>query len=324
MDYKLWGRTGLRVSQLGFGCGNIGGLLIRGDHSEGIRAVARAVELGVNYFDTAPSYGDGESETNLGSALKSVGTHVYVGTKVRLAAETTTAIRKTIISSVEGSLSRLGREYVDLVQLHNSIVVSQQGGQGSLSVDDVVDQVVPAFQALQNQGEARFWGVTGFGETEALHEVVDTGAVYTVQTCYNLLNPSAGQAVRPGFSFQDFGGLIDRARDREMGVIAIRVLAAGALSGVEERHRVASATAAPMGSGRDYHEDVMGAKRFEVLVGDGHVDNLIEAAVRFAISKEGVSTELVGFSSLNQVNLACEYTSKGPLPTEALRLIAET
>jgi len=66
MEYRLLGRTGLRVSALGFGCGAVGGLLVRGDYAEMIRAVARGVELGVNYFDTAAIYGAGLSETKPG------------------------------------------------------------------------------------------------------------------------------------------------------------------------------------------------------------------------------------------------------------------
>src|SRR5262249_54892793 len=82
MEYRSLGSTGLRVSALGFGCGNIGGLLIRGSVAERERAVARAMELGINYFDTAASYGDGQSEENLGRALRALKASVLVGTKV--------------------------------------------------------------------------------------------------------------------------------------------------------------------------------------------------------------------------------------------------
>ena len=64
MRYRPLGNTGLQVSEIGFGCGNVGGLMIRGEHADQVKAVARAVELGINYFDTAPSYGDGQSEAN--------------------------------------------------------------------------------------------------------------------------------------------------------------------------------------------------------------------------------------------------------------------
>ena len=69
MNYRTLGRTGLRVSEVAFGCGNVGGLLVRGTHQDQLDAVTRALELGINYFDTAPGYGDGRSETNLGHVL---------------------------------------------------------------------------------------------------------------------------------------------------------------------------------------------------------------------------------------------------------------
>ena len=72
MEYRPLGSAAIQVSEIGFGCGNVGGLMIRGERSAQVRAVARALELGINYFDTAPSYGDGQSETNLGQALKGI------------------------------------------------------------------------------------------------------------------------------------------------------------------------------------------------------------------------------------------------------------
>src|SRR5204862_89633 len=83
MDYRTLGRTGLRVGALGFGCGNVGGLLIRGTPAERERAVARALELGINYFDTAPIYGDGQSETNLGQVIRALAAGALSGTEAR-------------------------------------------------------------------------------------------------------------------------------------------------------------------------------------------------------------------------------------------------
>ena len=87
MEYRKLGRTGLEVSVVGFGCGNVGGLMIRGEHGDQVRAAARAMELGINYFDTASSYGNGQSEQNLGRVLNELSADVYVGTKVRLGPE---------------------------------------------------------------------------------------------------------------------------------------------------------------------------------------------------------------------------------------------
>jgi aryl-alcohol dehydrogenase-like predicted oxidoreductase len=84
METRSLGKTGLKVSVLGFGCGAVGGLMVRGAPDDQERAVARALELGINYFDTAPLYGNGESEKNLGRVLATLRPNVLVGTKVRI------------------------------------------------------------------------------------------------------------------------------------------------------------------------------------------------------------------------------------------------
>ena len=94
MKYRILGRTGLKVSELGFGCGSIGGLLVRGEYPMMRRAVARALELGITYFDTASLYGDGQSEVNLGAVLRELRADPIVGTKVRLGPRTWDASRR--------------------------------------------------------------------------------------------------------------------------------------------------------------------------------------------------------------------------------------
>src|SRR5262249_5995436 len=118
MEYRILGRTNLRVSALGFGCGNVGGLMIRGTRAEGERAVARALELGVNFFDTAPSYGDGVSEEHLGQTLEALRAECFVATKVRLGESGLADPGREVTRSLETSLHRLRRDRVDLLQLH--------------------------------------------------------------------------------------------------------------------------------------------------------------------------------------------------------------
>src|ERR671925_894647 len=279
MEYRELGRTGLRVSMLGFGCGNVGGLIIRGSHQDRVRAVARAIEAGINYFDTAPSYGNGQSEQNLGQVLRELKAEVYVGTKVRVPPEAFGDVRGAITRSVETSLQRLGRESVELIQLHNHVARQREPKDAGLSVTDVLGDVIVAFQGLQAQGKVKYYGVTALGDTAALHEAIDSGALYTAQVCYNLLNPSAGQPVPSGFPNQDFGQLIDRASAQRMGCIGIRVLAAGALSGVEARHPIAVPSVAPIGTGADYQADVRLAQALNFLTAEGHAASLVEAAM---------------------------------------------
>jgi aryl-alcohol dehydrogenase-like predicted oxidoreductase len=323
MDYRVLGSTGLEVSQIGFGCGNVGGLMIRGEPEERVRAVARAMELGVNYFDTAPSYGNGVSERNLGQALKALSAEVYVGTKLRLEPQDMADARGALIRSVEESLTRLDRDYVDLIQVHNRIATQRDTGRDSLAAEDLLGVVVDTFRSLKAQGKVRNYGITGLGDTEALQRVIDSGELDTVQVCYNLINPSAGQPVPPGFDLQDFGRLIERAEAANTGVIVIRVLAAGALSGEEARHPVAVPSVAPIGSGQDYREDMDRATRFGFLVDEGHVEGMVEAAIRFALGKNGVSTVLVGYSSLEHLEKAVAYAARGPLPEDVLGRLPE-
>src|SRR6266511_239935 len=104
MEMRVFGRTGMQLSALGFGCGAVGGLMVRGDAADQERAVARAIAAGVNYFDTAVQYGDGQSETNLGRVLQKLKpANVAVGTKVRVLPGETGRMDEAIRTSLDGS-----------------------------------------------------------------------------------------------------------------------------------------------------------------------------------------------------------------------------
>jgi aryl-alcohol dehydrogenase-like predicted oxidoreductase len=269
------------------------------------------------------SYGEGQSEQNLGRVLSELQATVYVGTKVRLSSADLGNLQGAIMRSVDTSLQRLRRERVDLIQLHNPVAQQREDSTETLRVQDVLGDVLEAFQRLHEQGKTQFFGITGLGETAALHQVIDTGAFQSVQTCYNLLNPSAAYIMPVRFPAQNFDRLMERAARQGMGCIGVRVLAAGALSGVEDRHPIAVPSVAPIGSGPDYEADVLRANALTLLVEEGYVENLIEAALRFAWSTPHLSTALVGFSSLDQLEQAASYAGRGSLPAEALRRLAQ-
>jgi L-galactose dehydrogenase/L-glyceraldehyde 3-phosphate reductase len=316
MEYREFGRTGLKVSTLGFGCGNVGGLLIRGTPAERERAVARGIELGINYFDTAPIYGDGQSETNLGQALRALKARVLVGTKVRVRPLPAAELAAAVTRGLEESLGRLGMDRVDLLQLHTPITRERTGR--TVSAADVRDAIVPALARLAEQGKIGFFGITALGDTAAVLETVDAGKIHTAQVCYNLLNPSAGHPLPPGFPAQDFERLLGHCGRQRVGVIVIRVLAAGALSGTEARHPVAAPSVEPIASGPDYAADARRARMLSTLVDEGHVQDLVEASLRFAISADTVSTVLLGYSSLEHLEYAAACVALGPLPADAL------
>ncbi|MGH7122867.1 MAG: aldo/keto reductase [Stellaceae bacterium] len=316
MEKRVLGRTGASVSVLGFGCGAVGGLMVRGTPADQARAVARALDAGINYFDTAAAYGNGASEENLGRVLKDLKPEIFLSTKFTVLPEHRRNVAEGIAQSLEQSLSRLGRDHVDLLQLHNRIASS--GPDRPLDSQTVLDQVVPALETLRQQGKIRFLGITALGDTPALQKVVDSGAFDTAQICHNLLNPSATTLLPPNFPAQDFEKLAVRAHTKGMGTIGIRILAGGALSGQETRHPTGVASVEPIASGPDYSSDVKRAHAFQALVAAGYARSLIEAALRFSFASEAMTTVLVGTSTLEQLENAITCANKGPMTRAAL------
>lgn len=330
MEQRALGKTGLRVSALGFGTGAVGGLFVRGERIEQKRAITRALEAGVTYFDTAPSYGDGRSEENLGRVLGELGAwpDVVVGTKVRLQPGDLADPIASIQRSCEASLRRLGRPCVDLLQLHNPIAPRDAegdpgiGSSRGLPVDVVSGLVAEGMQALVSRGSVRHVGITGLGNTQAVLTAVTGGRFATVQTYFNAVNPSAGYAGASGGA-QDFAGLIGAAAAAGRGVVAIRVMAAGALMAHRDRHPNAGDPGPVLQRGGEYDHDLDRAQAIHDIAAELGCDSPLEVALRFALATPGISTALVGFSDLGQVEDALRWTGRGPLPVDAARRVVE-
>src|SRR5438045_3582216 len=108
VEKRPFGPDDLPISLLGFGCGAVGGLMVRGSATDQERAVSRALDVGINFFDTAVQYGDGASEQNLGGILRRVGAgHALIGTKVHLRPAEFDRIAGAVTASLDGSLRRL-------------------------------------------------------------------------------------------------------------------------------------------------------------------------------------------------------------------------
>ena len=317
MELRVFGQTGMKLSVLGFGCGAVGGLMVRGDPADQERTIARAIAAGVNYFDTAVLYGNGESENNLGRVLQKLKpTGVTVGTKVRVPAGEIGHIANVVTMSLEGSLARLRLDRVDILHLHNPI--TETGGGSALSIRQVLEDVVPAFERLRQQGKIRFSGISALGDTAALHRVIDARAFDSAQVVYNMLNPSAAEELPMNYRAQDYGRLFDHTVAAGVGVVGIRVLAGGALSGSAERHPIAGPAPEPIGSAMGYDADIDRALRLVRLVEEGFAASLTEAATRFALSHPAMGTILVGMATPQQFEDAVAAVQKGPLPRAAL------
>lgn len=316
MQTKRFGRTDMDLSLLTFGCGAVGGLMTAGSAADQDRAVAWARDNGINHFDTAPSYGNSASETNLGRALGRNRDGVFVSTKVGIADADHGNLAAAIRGSLEASLSRLKQDHVDIFQLHNTLEAPSE--RGNLTADQVLDAVLPVFETLRDEGKARYLGFTAKGDTAALHRLLESGRFDSAQIFYNILVPSAGEAIPAGYPAQDYRRLLSAAGRNGVGSIGVRVLAGGALSGSETRHPLSMQTVAPIGSGSDYAADVKRAQRFEPVVVAGHAASLPELAVRYVISNAALSTVEIGIATLDELQQAAAAVNKGPLPAEAL------
>ena len=318
MEYRRFGDTDINVSVLGFGCGAVGGLMVRGQLADMIRSVEYALEYGVNYFDTARMYGDGLSEIHTGAILREIGAaQAVVGTKVRLSPSDYTNIPKAIETQIENSLRRLGVDTVDIVYTHDRIGMNSSPSQGIVSEREL-EQVVNVFDRFVNAGKIKYWGFNGLGETSAIKNCVEQFRPSGLHTCFNMLNASSVEDMPPSFSYQDYENLSRVASNVGAGTVAIRVLAAGALTGTPERHEIAAPSVAPIATGETLEEDFNRASAFSFLVTEGYASSMAEAAVRFSISFEEMSTSLVGLSSFDHIEQAISAVEKGPLDGEVL------
>jgi aryl-alcohol dehydrogenase-like predicted oxidoreductase len=164
-------------------------------------------------------------------------------------------------------------------------------------------------EGMESKWDAR----AGLGETEALHQIINSGRFDVVQVYYNLLNPSAGFPVPTGFIGNDFRLLIRKAAEKKMGVVVIRVLAGGTLGGEAARQGYTSPAPGSLTEGADYDADLDRAKKLHFLIA-GDIRSLPQAGIRFALLSQDVSTVLVGFSNLSQIEEAADCSVKEPFP----------
>jgi L-galactose dehydrogenase len=230
MEYSLLGRSSLRVSRVGFGGGGIGQVWGATTEAESVRAVHRALDLGVNFFDVAPAYGNGKAEEVLDIALQGRRDAAIVATKVRLAAEDMHDIDGAVSRSVEASLRRLRLDAVDVLHVHNRFTLRRGDLPNALSADDVLGPVLEAYRKVQRAGKTRFIGLSAMEpHVPSLRRMIESGHYDTVLVYYNLLNWTAQEPPPPGVLLFDNGQIIPLAKSLGMGVIGIRSHAAGAL-----------------------------------------------------------------------------------------------
>ena len=286
MQYNPLGRTGLNVSRVGFGGGGIGQVWGATTREEAVKAVHRALDLGINYFDVAPAYGDGKAEEALGIALEGRSEEVIIGTKVRVPANNLADATGAVQRSMETSLRLLKRDSVDILHVHNRFTENRGDVPNSLSADDVMGPVLKAYQAVQQAGKTRFIGLSAMDHhVPTLKTIMESGDWDTVLAYYNLLNWTAQLPPPPGAALFDNGQNILLAKKHNMGVIGIRSHAAGALTSGVDR---------PVPPDNDLlRQDVASAAQLGFLL-DGNIKTLSQAATVFCLMNEDIHTTVPG------------------------------
>jgi 1-deoxyxylulose-5-phosphate synthase len=295
MKYRRLGRTGLEVSEISLGTVEIGldyGVPVAGEHlrppeEHAARLLNRALDLGVNFIDTARSYG--ASEEIIGRALKGKRNSYILASKlapIHEEGQSDRELREQVKASVAESLRMLQTDVIDLVQLHWAPVDVITSG-----------RVLAAVKEAQLAGYVRFIGASTYGE-EAPLAVLQDGGYDTLQVAYNLADRTLEEQVLP------------RAQQQGVGVIVRSVLLRGVLT-----HRYALLP--------EQLADLRAAIAQLKRLADAEGCSLPEMAYRFVLANSTVATALVGTARTEELEAALTYADQGTLAPALIAAIRQ-
>jgi aryl-alcohol dehydrogenase-like predicted oxidoreductase len=311
MHYRTLGKTGLKISEVGYGAWGIGQSgWVGADDEQSTKALHRAIELGVNFIDTALAYGDGHSEQLVGQVVRARSEPVYVATKIPPKNGIWPAPRDIAVEeafpgshvrqSTEQSLKHLGLERIDVQQFH--VWSDQWVGHGDW---------LEVIQALKQEGKIGAFGISiNDHQSENALSLVETGMVDTVQVIYNIFDQSAKDA------------LLATCQKHQVGVIVRVPFDEGGLTG-----RVTPETKFPNGDFRSHY--FRGDRKSQVydrvraIANDLQIslEDMPEVALRFTLSDERVSTVIPGMRSIRNVERNCQVSDGLPLSQAQLNLL---
>ncbi len=307
MEYRSLGTSGLKVSALGLGTNSFGG---RTDEKQSKRVIDQALDLGVNFLDTANMYGPCLSEEIIGKSLKSKRGHVLIATKFGRAMgegpNDRGASRRHIIEQLEGSLSRLNTDYIDLYQLH---------------IHDPTTPIEETLRALDDcvrSGKVRYIGCSVISAWQACEAIwtsktLNLNSFVSVQPYYNLLKREIER------------DLVPFCRAYGLGIIPYFPLEGGLLTGKYRPGKPAPADSRY--AGRTESEKRFSKRNFSILAGlerfaETHGRLVLELALAWLLANPSVSTVIAGATKPEQV-VANERSLNWKLSTEELKEIDE-
>jgi len=315
MRYRKLGKTGFEVSEIGYGAWGIGGDWWKGGtDEEAITALNLAIDLGINFIDTALGYGEGHSEELIGQVIRSRSERAYVATKIRpqnfnFSPKPGDSFNEAyskdwIVECTEQSLKNLGQEQIDLQMLH-------------VWMDEWADrdEWKEAITQLKEQGKVNAFGLSLVFPLEDVHvpqKAIETGLVDVCQVVYNIYQQEPQEKLFP------------LAMEANIGIVARCPLDEGALTG-----KITPETTFPEDdwrnnyfSGSRKEEAYERAQALQWLIHDD-VESLPEAALRFCLSHLAVSAVIAGMRRSKHVQANVQASDKGPLPPEALERLKE-
>ncbi len=308
MQYRKLGRTNWEISDVGYGAWGIGGKQwLGGEDDESLTALRRALEIGLNFIDTALAYGEGHSERLVGQIVRDAPAKVWIATKVppknlKWPAQPGVGIeevfpRDYIIQCTEKSLRNLNVDTIDLQQLHvwNPYWIEREEWRR-------------AFEDLKKSGKVQAVGISiNDYQPDSALEIIKTGLIDTVQVIYNIFDQTPDRNLFP------------LTQQMNIGVLARVPLDEGALTGTIDEN-----TTFPAG---DFRESYFRGDRkrqvrehVEALKKDleGVPGTLAEIALRFCLSHPAVSTVIPGMRKVKNVESNCGISDLGPLPADVL------
>jgi aryl-alcohol dehydrogenase-like predicted oxidoreductase len=326
MEYRQVGNTELRVSEIGFGCGGNAGLMVRGSPAEQQRVVARAVELGINYFDNAPDYGNGAAEENLGRVLKELQLRPVLTSKVEVRHTNLGDIAGHVVRSTEESLKRLGVDALDILQIHNGPAPSPPPLEGraytQLWIDDYLRPggALDGLQRVLRDGKVRYVGFICRGnDADQVRQLLDTDVFRMINVPYTLLNPTAGMAKPEGLEVdRDFGGVIHDSYAHGVGTAIYSPLAGGFLTDPIVAGGARHPLAGPRNSASEAYQRALGMARALSFLKREGTHTLAQAAIQFILMHPGVTVVLGGFSAMDHLEEIAPVSGVGPLAPELM------